>query len=143
MDYRQLTAAMCLAQVKLFEQGYEHLAQLVCAMRSNAVPITYMGDEFKLSTKEREDLIDLCYIYVGQSTASTDNMLVMSVQSFLDELAASGWESNIEPGLLGNQKFLDAMSPGDMYPIDLVPEIKRELLALITQTHSVEKENEE
>ena len=143
MDYRQLTAAMCLAQVKLFEQGYEHLAQLVCAMRSTTVPITYMGDEFKLSTKEREDLVNLCYIYVGQSVSTTDNMLVMSVQSFLDELAASGWESNIEPGLLGNQTFIDAMSPGDMYPIDLVPEIKRELLALITQTHSVEKENEE
>lgn len=143
MDYRQLTAAMCLAQVKLFEMGYEHLAQLICAMRSPNVPITYMGDEFKLSTKEREDLLELCYIYVGQSTSSTDNMLVMSVQSFLDELAASGWESNIEPGLLGNQKFIDAMAPGDMYPIDLVPEIKRELLALINQTHSVAKETEE
>ncbi|QDB70476.1 hypothetical protein CF8_0065 [Aeromonas phage CF8] len=138
MDYRQLLAAICLAQVKLFEMGYERLAILLCAVRNENGPMAYMADEFKLNTKEREELCALSYMYDGQNTATTDNYMVIATQSFLDELAASSWESNIEPGLLGDRVFVNAMSSGDMYLVDLVPEIKKELVDFIKKTNSIE-----
>ncbi|UOX39639.1 hypothetical protein [Aeromonas phage ZPAH34] len=140
MDYRQLLAAICLAQVKLFEMGYEHLATVICAVRNKNGAMTFINDEFKLNTKEREELCNLSYIYSGQNTATTDNFMVIGTQNFLDELASSSWESNIEPGLLGNQVFIDAIGQGDMYPIDLVPEIKQELVAFIKQVNEIVEE---
>jgi hypothetical protein len=136
MDYRQLMAAISLAQQKLFEMGFEHLAQLCGVIRNASGPMTYMADEFKLNATERDQLCQLCYVYDGQSQASTDNLLVMDVQSFLDELSSSSWESNIEPGLLGNPEFVSAMSPGDMYPVELVVDIKHELLKLVNLMHT-------
>lgn len=138
LDYRQLTAAIVLAQVKLFEMGFEHLAMLLGLVRVPNGSRSYMADEYKLTTKEREELVSLCYLQNGQSVASTDNLLVIAIQDLLDELAASSWESNIEPGLLGDQRFVDKMSPGDLYPVDLVPEIKKELLVLIKQINQLE-----
>lgn len=136
MDRRQLMAAISLAEQKLFEMGFEHLAPLCGVVRNPNGPITYMIDEFKLNTAERDALCKLCYVYDGQSTASVDNLLVKDVQSFLDELGGSSWESNIEPGLLGNENYVKAMSPGDLYPVELSVEIKKELLELVTMMNT-------
>ena len=140
LNYDQLMAAICLAQVKLFELGFEHLAQLCSIVRNPSYPTSFLDDDLKLNTKERDELIEICDIYIGQSTSSTDNILVKSVTDFLDELSTSGWDSTIEPGLLGNEEFVKAMSSGQMYQVDLVPKIKRELLDLIKLTNTLEVE---
>ena len=139
LNYDQLMAAICLAQVKLYEMGFEHLAVLCSVIRNPTYPTSFLDDDFKLSTKDREALCEMCDIYVGQSTSSTENILVKSVSDFLDELSTSGWDSTLEPGLLGNEKFVNAMASGQMYQVDLVPEIKRELLDLIKLTNTVEE----
>ncbi|EBY9764065.1 hypothetical protein D5W64_13205 [Salmonella enterica subsp. enterica serovar Saintpaul] len=139
LNYDQLMAAICLAQVKLYEMGFEHLAVLCSIIRNKSYPTSFLDDDFKLTTKDREALTEMCDIYVGQSTSSTENILVKSVSDFLDELSTSGWDSTIEPGLLGNEKFVNMMASGQMYQVDLVPEIKRELLELIKLTNTVEE----
>lgn len=138
LNYDQLMAAICLAQVKLFEQGFEHLATLCSIVRNPKYPPMFLDDDFKLTTKDREVLSEMCDIYIGQSTSSTENILVKAVSDFLDELGASGWDSTIEPGLLGNEKFVSVMSTGQLYQVDLVPEIKRELLELIKLSNTLE-----
>lgn len=138
LSYEQLMAAICLAQVKLYEMGLERLASLCAIVRNPKYPVTYLDDDFKLTTKEREELVEMCDIYLGQNTSSTENILVKSVSDFLDELSTSGWDSTIEPGLLGNEKFVRLMSSGQMYQVDLVPEIKKELLTLIKINNTVE-----
>ena len=138
LNYEQLMAAITLAQVKLFEMGFEHLATLMTIVRNPDYPLAYLDDDFKLSTKDRESLIELCDIYIGQNVNSTENILVKSVSDFLDELSTSGWDSTIEPGLLGNEKFVNAMSGNHRYQVDMVPEIKRELLALVKMANTVE-----
>jgi hypothetical protein len=139
LDYDQLMAAICLGQVKLFELGFEHLAQLLSVVRNPSYPPFYLGENYKLNTKEREMLTELCDIYVGQSTSSTENVLVKAVNDFLDELSTGGWDSTIEPGLLGNDKFVSIMSSSHMYQVDVCPEIKTELLALIKLTNTLEE----
>lgn len=136
LDYKQFTAAIALAQVKLYEMGYQRLAQLCGIVRNPENPISYINDEFKLNTKEREQLCDLCYMYDGQSQASTDNLLVKATQEILDELANSGWDSNIEPGLFDTPEFIEHMSPGDMYEVSLTIETKHELLDLIVKMNT-------
>ncbi|UQT02601.1 hypothetical protein YUBABA_02330 [Serratia phage vB_SmaM-Yubaba] len=143
LNYDQLMAAICLAQVKLFEMGFEHLACLCSIVRNPSYPVAFLDDDFKLSTKDREMLTEMCDIYVGQSVSTTENILVKSVSDFLDELSTSGWDSTIEPGLLGNEKFVNAMASGQMYQLDLVPEMKRELLELVKLTNTVEEKEAE
>lgn len=138
LSYDQLMAAICLAQVSLFEKGFEHLAVLCSIIRNPIYPMPFLDDDFKLSTKDREMLTELCDIYVGQSVSTTENILVKSVTDLLDELSTSGWDSTIEPGLLGNDKFVAAMSAGQMYQVDLVPAVKRELLELVKLTNTLE-----
>lgn len=140
LSYDQLMAAIVLAQVKLHELGFEHLATLCAVVRNPSYHVVYLDDDFKLTTKDRETLTDMCAIYSGQSVSTTENILVKSVSDLLDELSSSGWDSNIEPGLLGNEKFVNAMSSGQMYQVELVPEMKRELLALITLNNSTIEE---
>lgn len=132
--YPQLMAAIALAQVKFFEMGYENLATLCGIVRNPEHPISYLGDEFKLNTKERDMLVEHCSVYEGQSQSSTDNMLVKAVQGVLDELENSGWDSNIEPGLLGEQQFVDLMSPGDLYQVSVIGDIKAELLDFVIKS---------
>lgn len=139
LSYDQLMAAICLAQVKLYEMGFEHLATLCSVVRNPSYPVAFLDDDFKLTTKDREQLTEMCDIYIGQSASTTENILVKSTSDFLDELSTAGWDSTIEPGLLGNPKFVAAMSPGHMYQVDLVPEVKREILALIKLTNTVEE----
>ncbi|AEV89506.1 hypothetical protein OBP_069 [Pseudomonas phage OBP] len=136
LNYDQLMAAIVLAQVKLYEMGFENLATLCAIVRNPSYHVVYLDDDFKLTTKDREVLTEMCDIYSGQSTSTTENILVKSVSDLLDELATSGWDSNIEAGLLGNEKFVNAMSSGQMYQVDLIPEMKRELLALIKLNNS-------
>lgn len=143
LNYDQLMSAICLAQVKLFEMGFEHLACLCSIVRNPTYPVTFLDDDFKLSTKDREMLTEMCDVYVGQSISTTENILVKSVSDFLDELSTSGWDSTIEPGLLGNEKFVNAMASGQMYQVDLVPEVKRELLELVKLTNTVEEKEAE
>lgn len=138
LNYEQLMAAICLAQVKLFEMGFEHLATLCAIVRNPDYPVAFLDDDFKLTTKERDALTELCDVYIGQSSSSTENILVKSVTDFLDELSTSGWDSNIEPGLLGNEKFVAAMSSGQMYQVDLIPEVKKELLELVKRTNTLD-----
>lgn len=138
LNYDQLMAAICLAQVKLFELGYEHLAQLCSIVRNPTYPTIYLDDDFKLTTKDRDMLTEMCDIYVGQSAATTDNILVKAVTDFLDELSTSGWDSTIEPGLLGNEEFVRLMAPGQSYQVELLPAVKHELLALIKLTNTLE-----
>ncbi|QZA70557.1 hypothetical protein AH04_74 [Erwinia phage AH04] len=140
LKYDQLMAAICLAQVKLFEMGFEHLAQLCSVVRNPSYPTVFLDDDFKLNTKDRDGLVEMCDIYVGQSTSSTDNILVKSVTDLLDELSTSGWDSTIEPGLLGDEQFVALMSTGQMYQVDLLPAIKRELIELIKQSNTLEVE---
>lgn len=141
--YPQLMAAIVLAQVKFFEMGYENLAMLCGVIRNPEHPISYLGDEFKLTTKEREMLVEHCAMYEGQSQSSTDNMLVKAVQAILDELENSGWDSNVEPGLLGNQEFIDLMSPGDLYQVSLTVDVKEELLDFVMKTTQAEVVDQE
>lgn len=136
LDYRQFTAAIALGQVRLYELGYQRLAQLLGIVRNPNNPISYINDEFKLTTKEREQLCEMCYLYDGQSQASTDNLLVKATQEILDELANSGWDSNIEPGLFDNPEFIEHMSPGDMYEVNLAIETKQELLDFIAKMNT-------
>lgn len=138
LNYDQLMAAISLAQVKLYEMGFEHLSTLMTIVRNPDYPLAYLDDDFKLSTKDREMLIELCDVYVGQNTNSTENILVKAVSDLLDELSTSGWDSTIEPGLLGNEKFVNAMSGNHRYQVDMNPEIKRELLALVKLTSTVD-----
>jgi hypothetical protein len=135
LNYDQLMAAICLAQVKLFESGYEHLAQLCAIVRNSSYSPMYLDDDFKLSTKDRDQLVELCDVYVGQSNSSTENILVKSVTDFLDELSTTGWDSNIEPGLLGNKDFVAVMASGQLYQVDMLPAIKHELIRLIKETN--------
>lgn len=141
-NYDQLMAAICLAQVKLFEDGFEHLAQLCSIVRNSSYPPVFLDDDFKLNTKDRDTLVEMCDIYIGQSTSSTENILVKSVTDFLDELSTSGWDSTIEPGLLGNPEFVALMSTGQTYQVDLTPAIKRELIELIKQSNTLEEVSE-
>lgn len=140
LNYIQLRAAIALGQVRLYEMGYDNLAPILGMVRVDSGSLHYMTDEYKLNTRERDDLVALCYLRKGQGTASTDNMMVIAAQDFLDELAAGSWESNIEPGLLGDQRFVDKMSPGDMYEVGITQDVKKEFLALIKQLHSIEAE---
>lgn len=140
LNYDQLMAAICLAQVSLYEKGFENLAALCSVIRNRSYAIPFLEDDFKLTTKDREMLTELCDIYVGQSVSTTENILVKSVSDFLDELSTSGWDSTIEPGLLGNDKFVAAMAPGQMYQVDLTSAVKRELLDLIKLTNQIDKE---
>lgn len=139
LNYEQLMAAICLAQVKLFELGFEHLATLCGIIRNENYAPSYLEDDFKLNNRDRETLVEMCDIYTGQNITSTENILVKSVSDFLDDLSTSGWDSNIEPGLLGNKVYVDAMSPGQMYQVDLVPAMKHELIELIKHSNTVDE----
>lgn len=131
LNYEQIKSALSLAQTLLFELGFENLACVMFAIRNKDLPRYELGDNYKLSTKEKQLLVDICSDYVGQQTNTSDNSAVISVSDFLDELAASGWESNIELGLLGNEKYLSMMSGSHSYPLDISPDVKKELLDLI------------
>lgn len=140
LDYDQLMAALSLAQTKLFEMGYEHLAVCAFAIKNDKIPKAFTDDTYKLNTREREMLVDICSDYIGQQTGTTDNSAVVSVNELLDELASCGWESNIEPGLLGNEKYVEMMSPNHRYPIDITSDIKHELLSLIMHFNAAEED---
>lgn len=138
MDYDQLMAALSLAQTKLFELGFEHLAVCILAVKNNAVPKMFTDDTYKLNTREREKLVSICSDYVGQQTGTTDNSAVIAVSNILDCLASCGWESNIEIGLLENETYVNLMSPSHRYPVEVTSQIKLELLALINMNNSIE-----
>ena len=139
LDYNQLMAAIALGQTKLFELGYENLACCLYGIKNPSLPCSFIDDTYKLNTKEREALVAICSDYVGQQTGTTDNSAVKAVTDFLEELAASGWESNIEVGLLGNEKFLSMMSASHSYQVEINSEIKKELLSLIMLRNGVEE----
>lgn len=138
LDYNQLMAAIALGQTKLFELGFENLACCLFSIKNPAISYSFIDDTYKLSTRERDMLVSICSDYIGQQTGTTDNSVVKAVMDFLEELASSGWESNIEVGLLGNEKFLKMMSPNHRYPIEVTGEIKKELLSLIMLRNDVE-----
>lgn len=138
LDYDQLMAALSLCQTKLFEMGFENLACFMFAVKNPVIPPSFIDDTYKLNTKDRDQLIGICSDYVGQQTGSTDNSAVIAATDFLEELASSGWDSNIEVGLLGNQKYLDMMSANHRYPVEITSDIKKELLGLVMYRSQVE-----
>lgn len=138
LDYDQLMAALTLCQVKLYELGFENLACCVFAIKNENIPCSIIDDTYKLNSKERDFLVSICSEYQGQQTGTTDNLAVISVNDFLEELASIGYESNIEIGLLGNEEYVKLMSPNHRYPVEIVAEIKKELLQLIVLNNTVE-----
>ena len=140
LNYDQLMCAIALGQTKLFELGFENLACCLFSFKNPEIPTSFIDDTYKLTTREREQLVEICSDYVGQQTGTTDNSAVIAVTDFLEELASAGWESNIEPGLLGNKKFVDMMSPNHTYPIEVSSVIKQELLELVLLVNKLEEE---
>lgn len=138
LNYDQLMAAIALGQTKLFEMGFETLACCLFSFKNPNIPTSFIDDTYKLNTRERDMLVSICSDYVGQQTGTTDNSAVRAVTDFLEEMASSGWESNIEVGLLGNAKFLAMMSPNHTYPVEISAQIKKELLELIMLRNNVE-----
>lgn len=138
MSYEQLMAAICLAQVKLYEKGYRYLPLLLSSVINETRPRPHIDESMKLTTKERELLDSLCDDYIGQSESINDNSLVVSVMSFLDDVYASVWDSTITIDILENDKFLDTMNPGEMFEVDPSPEIKREIYKLFLASNDIE-----
>lgn len=136
LDQEQLRAALCLAQVKLWEMGYENLAVLCGMVRDPNGDRTHLEDEFKISSEERQMLVDLCYVYAGQTKEPTDNLLSTTMTDFLDEIKSSAWKSNIECGLLGEPKFVAMLNPSHDYEVVLSREIKEEILKLTIEANS-------
>lgn len=139
LDYRQLMAASSLAQVKLFEMNFENLAVLVFAHSSKEVPIRVNDESFKLNTREREMLLETCDDYIGQRTGTTENSVVLSINDFLGEVVSQGWKSNIEVGLLGNDKYVEHMTANQTYETELGSEIKKEIIELTLLQNKLEK----
>lgn len=138
LNYEQLIAALSLAQVKLFEMGFENLACCCFITRDETSPAIFLEDSYRLNTKEREFLVSICGDYVGQNDVATENSAVVAFTEFLDILGACGWTTNIELGLLGNEKYVDKMSGGHEYELEITSDIKRELLELVKLRTTIE-----
>lgn len=131
LDFNQLMCALSLAQVKLFEMGFEQLAIFMMCVKNIVDSIPHLDDATKLNSMERKYLTDICDHYEMVKGTPTNNSAVQSVTAFLEEVIQAEWRSNIEEGLLGNRKFAEAMASNHDYEVSFDVRIKHELLELI------------
>lgn len=135
LEYQQLMAAMALAQLKLHQMGYPHLAVLVTAIPDKEGVRTHTEDMFSLTTQERAVLQSLCAVVKGNGAVSTDNEAVSAAMEFFKELGVGAWKSTIELGLIDDPKAMETMRKGFLYEVELTKEIKEEFIALVAKVN--------
>lgn len=131
-DYHQLTAAICLAQVKLSEKGYIYLPSLLCAQ------IVKGGDPsgnsyLQLNSDERSYLGDICEVQAKNNDGGSFNEATLFMKDLLEELEKNNWKSNLEYGVLNEPDVYQAVSKGKLFDIDIEVEIKEELMRLVKE----------
>jgi len=131
-DYLQLTAAICLAQVRLAERGYVYLPSLLCAqLAQDAVP---SGNSFlSLSNEDRATLAQMCDVQEKNNEGGSFNAAAVYVKEFFEELESNQWESNLEFGILGNPELYSKVKKGNMFDLEITVELKAEFMRLISE----------
>lgn len=131
-DYLQLTAAICLAQVRLSEKGYVYLPSLLCAQF--AQDGVQSGNSFlTLSNEDRARLGELCDVQSKNNEGGSFNEAALYVKEFFEELESNQWESNLEFGILGNPELYSKVKKGDMFDLEITVEVKAEVMRLINE----------
>lgn len=135
LDYRQLTAAICLAQVKLAERGYVYLPSLCCAQLDKEGTAT-ANSYFQMTADERDYLSEICDVQSKNNEGGSFNEAVVFVKEFFEELEMNQWKSNIEYGILDNPELYNKVKKGELFQIDIDTEIKNEFFQLIKEINS-------
>lgn len=136
LNFDQLMCALALAQVKLFEMGFEQLAIFVTCVKFVTDAVPHLDDVYKLNNFDKEYLISICSDFDTDKKISNDNAAVRAVNEFLKEVIPAAWKSNIEEGVLGNERYVSLMSPSHEYEIYFDSRIKDELIQLIKLRNS-------
>lgn len=131
-DYLQLTAAIAIAQARLAERGYVYLPTLCCLQKRGGQQ-TSGNSYLQLTNEDRDALVALCDVQSKNNEGGSFNEAVLYVKNFLEELESYQWQSNLEFGVLENPELYMNVKKGEMFDIEIDPEIKNEFFRLIKE----------
>ena len=133
-DYVQLTAAICLAQVKLSEQGYKYLPSVLGAIH-DPDGMRSLPDGLKLSTEDKEYIASICDIQSRNNEGRSFNEGLVAATTFLDKFGNGRWKSNLEYGVLDSPVIYGRVKKGALFGLEISPEVKVEFMRLIRQVN--------
>ena len=136
LDYHQLMSAIVLAQLKLHQMGYPHLAVLLTSVEDPEGERINADVIFSLNQTERQRIESLCDVVKGDGATSTNNEAVSAALEFFKELGNSAWQSTIELGLIDDDKALESAPRGFLYEVNLDIQIKEEFIRLYEEINS-------
>lgn len=136
LDYHQLMSAIVLAQLKLHQMGYPHLAILLTSVEDPEGERINADVIFSLNQTERQRIESLCDVVKGDGATSTNNEAVSAALEFFKELGNSAWQSTIELGLIDDDKALESAPRGFLYEVNLDIQIKEEFIRLYEEINS-------
>lgn len=134
-DYIQLLAAICLAQVKLSEQGYKYLPSVLGAIH-DPEGVRSLADALKLGTEDKEFLASICDIQTRNNEGRSFNEALVAAEEFLNKFGNGRWKSNLEYGVLDDPEVYARVKKGALFPIDIDVEVKNEFMALNRQVNA-------
>lgn len=134
-DYVQLLAAICLAQVKLSEQGYKYLPSVLGAIH-DPEGMRSLADALKLSTEDKEFLASVCDIQTRNNEGRSFNEALVAAEEFLNKFGNGRWKSNLEYGVLDTPDVYGRVKKGALFSIDIDVEVKNEFMALNRQVNA-------
>jgi hypothetical protein len=127
--YDQLMAAICVAQVRLHEQGYKYLPSVIGAIKDPNGELS-LPDGFSLSEEDRQFMASICEIQSRNNEGRSFNEAVQAAQSFLDKFGRGIWQSNLEYGVLDTPETYALVRPGKLFALEISVEVKNEFMAL-------------
>lgn len=127
--YDQLMAAICIAQVRLHEQGYKYLPSVIGAIKDPNGELS-LPDGFQLSEGDREYLVSICEIQTRNNEGRSFNEAIVAAQSFLDKFGRGIWQSNLEYGVLDTPETYALVGQGKLFALEISVEVKNEFMAL-------------
>jgi hypothetical protein len=128
-DYDQLMAAICLAQVKLHEQGFKYLPSVLGAIK-DPTGNRYLSDGMKLSEEDKEFFASICDVQTRNNEGRSFNEALVAATDFLEKFSNGIWKSNLEYGVLAVPEVYDVVKQGALFSIDIDIEVKKEFVAL-------------
>lgn len=133
-NYTQIMAAICLAQVKLSEQGYKYLPSLLGAIH-DPKGVRSLAEGLKLSDDDKNYLASICDVQSRNSENRGYNEALLAADSFLTQFGNGTWQSNLEYGVLDDTAIYDRVTAGDLFSIEVENEVKNEFMALVKQVN--------
>ena len=130
----QLRAAIALAQVLLAEQGYHYLPSV---LGSSVDPEGMRSlSPLRLSSEDKEFLASICDIQSRNDEGRSFNEAVEAAEAFLTGYGNGQWKSNLEYGVLDDPEVYARVEQGELFSLEIEPEIKNEFMRLNRQINS-------